>query len=414
MKIATTAVLAALLSWGCRHRDPLHAPLERELPATQVTGGQAGGDKDPQPSADGTMIFYASSSFGLQTDLYVKRVGSNTTTRLASLDGDVRFPAPNPVRPHMVAFCSNARGDWDIYIMKDYETDPGQVVVVSQPGMQDIHPSWSPDGKSLVYCSTDNFGSGAWTLRFLDLDSARTRVVEEIDGLLPEWSPTGDRIVFQRMKKRDGWLSSIWTVEVDNGTLRHLTSIFSNDDWAAINPSWSPDGSTIVFATVGKSRARAGILHEADDLWTVRADGSEATRLTTSPAADWMPAWSGDGRVYFVSDRNGTHRPGQFAPDVDQRRVLIDFPAQNRHIDEHDQEIEQAGCDHRKNERFGNRDLRFCSLAGRDQDRLESNERINQQQSRAAEIVDRRHVVWKQDVGAYVLQAQENHDQQWN
>jgi len=49
-------------------------------------------------------------------------------------------------------------------------------------------------------------------------------------------------------------------------------------------------------------------MNEADDVWIVGADGLNPTRLTTSAAADWMPCWSIDGRVYFVSDRSSSHR----------------------------------------------------------------------------------------------------------
>jgi TolB protein len=93
-----------------------------------------------------------------------------------------------------------------------------------------------------------------------------------------------------------------------------MTSVFSSDDFAAINPAWSPDGRRIVFATVGKSRARAGLMSEADDLWTVRADGSEPTRLTSSPASDGMPSWSADGRIFYVSNRSGSPRIWSLLP----------------------------------------------------------------------------------------------------
>jgi TolB protein len=280
-----------------------------------MTNGRAGDDKDPELSRDGSLLFYASSSYGEHLDLFVKRIGANTVTRLTTASGDERFPKVNPRAPRMLAFCSNDRGEWDIYVMEDYEADPGKVALISEPGTHDIHPSWSPDGLSLVYCSTEDFGSGTWVLKVWDSATRKTHVLEEVDGLLPEWSPVpkDNRIVFQRMKHRDGWYGSIWVLEYDLGIVRNVTSIFASDDWAAINPSWSPDARRVAFATVAKSRARAGILNEADDVWVVNADGSHPTRLTADPAADWMPAWAPDperaeGRIYFVSKRTGTHR----------------------------------------------------------------------------------------------------------
>jgi TolB protein len=158
-----------------------------------------------------------------------------------------------------------------------------------------------------VYCSARSL-AGEWSLRVRDLETGRTTVMEDVDGLLPEWAPAGNRIVFQRMKHRDDWLSSIWTFEFEGGEARRLTSIFSNDDWAAINPTWSPDGKKVAFATVGKSRAKSGLMTEADDVWVVAADGLNPTRLTSSPASDGMPRWAANGRIYFISDRSGSPR----------------------------------------------------------------------------------------------------------
>jgi len=306
MRLFVSALLAALLASGCRSNE--RPAAEPELPLTQVTAGRAGEDKDPEVSPDGKRLFYASSSFGNRSDLFTKLVGSNVATRITSGPGDARFPKVNPADPRKLAFCSNSRGEWDICVLEDYTASPPRVTVVSDAGTQDLHPSWSPDGRSLVWCSTDDFARGRWTLRMKDLDSGTTRMLEDVEGLLPEWSPRGNRIVFQRMKERDGWLSSLWVLEIEGGSAKNLTAVFSSDEWAAINPSWSPDGRRVVFATVAKSSARAGVLNEADDLWSMDADGAHATRLTTAPASDWMPTWAPDGRIYFVSNRSGTNR----------------------------------------------------------------------------------------------------------
>jgi tricorn protease len=60
-----------------------------------------------------------------------------------------------------------------------------------------------------------------------------------------------------------------------------------------IEPSLSPDGREIVFATAG-------------DLWTVPATGGEARLLVSHPATESRPLWSPDGtRLAFVSTRTG-------------------------------------------------------------------------------------------------------------
>ena len=308
------AILLALLT-ACRIPEVPESGGEGESPVTQVTSGRRGEDRDPEISRDGRTLCYASSSQGESMDLYMKTVGSNTSVRLTTFPGDKRFPKVHPLKPHLLAFCTNTRGSWEIALL-DIAGESGMVQFVSEPGMHGLHPSWSPDGTKMVYCATTDFGSGEWCLKILDLGTGKTRTFEDVDGLLPQWSPKGNTIAFQRMKHRDGWLGALWTAEFEAGSMRNLTTIFSSDDWAAVHPAWSADGRRLVLSTVGKSRARAGVLNEGDDIWVIEADGSHATRLTTHPASEGTPVWAGDGTVYFTSDRSGSPRIWSLKPKL--------------------------------------------------------------------------------------------------
>jgi len=304
--IVITLIAAAC---GCVPPGVVQLQSDDHEPAlTQETMGRSGADRDPDVSKDGALLFYASTSHDEAYSLYVKRTGTNTATRIAPGGGDQRFPRVSPTQPQRLVYCTNERGRWELVLMDDYVGAPAKTEILSEPGTENLHPSWSPDGRKLVYCSTRSMSSGEWTLRIRDLESGKTTVLEDVDGLLPEWSPVGNRIVFQRMKRRDDWLSSLWTLDLEAGEARRVTSIFSSDDWAAINPTWSPDGRKVAFATVGKSRAKTGVLDQADDVWVVAADGMNPTRLTSSPAADGMPRWSASGRIYFIPDSSGSPR----------------------------------------------------------------------------------------------------------
>lgn len=308
MRFLSSSALAALILSGCTPHPQMLSAGDLEPPVTQVTTGRSGADRDPEISRDGRTLYYASTSHGERYDLYQRTVGSNTATRLTSSGGDKRFPRVSPANPKMLAYCSNERGSWELCLIADLVDAPATVVVLSDRGTDNLHPSWSPDGKQIVYSSSHEGLGGEWVLKVKDLETGKTHVLEDVDGLLPDWSPAGNRIVFQRMKRRDDWLSSIWTLDFDNGAARNVTSIFSSDDFAAINPCWSPDGRRVAFATVGKSQASGGVMSKADDLWIVTAEGMNPTRITASPASDWMPAWSTDNRIYFISDRTGGQR----------------------------------------------------------------------------------------------------------
>src|SRR5438552_9477990 len=151
-KLPFFAVLTLAAASGCV-APPIE--MEGETPVTQVTSGRAGEDKDPEVSPDGKLLYFVSSSFGETLDLYAKSIGANSATRLTAMAGDKRFPKVSPADPRWVAFCTNARGEWEIALLNTADV-AGRVEFVSPPGRQSIHPSWSPDGRKLVYCSTED------------------------------------------------------------------------------------------------------------------------------------------------------------------------------------------------------------------------------------------------------------------
>ncbi|MBI2504746.1 MAG: PD40 domain-containing protein [Candidatus Latescibacteria bacterium] len=91
---------------------------------------------------------------------------------------------------------------------------------------------------------------------------------------------------------RDG-NQEIYTMNADGTGLTRLTS----HDFVDYNPSWSPDGNRIAFRS---QRTGNG------DIYAVNEDGSGLTRLTSHPAADGLPSWSPDGaKIAFISNRDG-------------------------------------------------------------------------------------------------------------
>ncbi len=107
----------------------------------------------------------------------------------------------------------------------------------------------------------------------------------------PSWSPDGERIAFA--SNRSGG-RQIWVAESDGTNPRPLTSFV---DGVAGSPQWSPDSQLIAFD------ARPG---GNPDVYVVAASGGIVKRLTDHAAEDHVPAWSDDGRwICFASARSG-------------------------------------------------------------------------------------------------------------
>src|SRR5262249_8328153 len=106
------------------------------------------------------------------------------------------------------------------------------------------------------------------------------------------WSPQGNEIVFSVRATPDAH-SSIWSVHSDGSGLHQIAVAPANAcgglnaDPAAdgcFHPSWSPDGTRIVFAK-GKSGAFDA------QLYTVKRDGSGLTQITHGGVSALSPDW---------------------------------------------------------------------------------------------------------------------------
>jgi Tol biopolymer transport system component len=265
----------------------------------QVSFTREGADFDVSISPDGELLVFASTRHRPTADIYIKRIDGNTATQLTNDPAEDRMPQFSPDGSR-IAFCSNRSGNWDIYVQ---ELDGGKPVQITHELTHELHPSWSPDGRELIFCGLGE-QSGQWEMIVVDVDNpAQRRFIGY--GLFPKFSPNGQKIAFQRARFRGTRWFSIWTVDyVDSEGLRP-TEIAASSNAAVINPSWSPDGSRLAFATIVNPNVDPNGRPAAADVWVIDVDGTNRTRLTTDHYLNVQPTWCPDGRLFFVSDRGG-------------------------------------------------------------------------------------------------------------
>lgn len=292
------------------HRAGGHVDVSENL--TQATFAREGADFDPDVSTDGTLLVYASTQHRSTADIYVKSVDGQAVTQLTNDPSQDVMPSISP-DGQRVAFSSNRAGSWDIFVVG---IAGGQAVQITSESTHELHPSWSPDGRQLVFCRL-NPRSRQWELWVVDAaNPTAARFIGH--GLMPEWSPTGDLIAYQKPRERGERLYSIWTVAYDGGEARTPTEVASDPEIAYVSPSWSPDGTRIAFAAVanpsGPIVGGLGFKPASAQIWMVNTDGSGRTPLTEGPFVAVIPRWSPDGRIYFVSNRAGSDNIWSLSP----------------------------------------------------------------------------------------------------
>ena len=163
----------------------------------------------------------------------------------------------------------------------------------------DSDVTFSQDGRKVVFLRflTDDAGLDASAVVTMDLLTGRISVLNATSpdgGANPAWAPDGRRIVFARYGEKDSGgpvpptNDALFVIDADGGNLHQLTPA----TLAALSPRWSPDGERIVFVSEDRQR-------EHQDVYTIRADGSDVRRLTDDGGSR-SPTWTADGRILFT------------------------------------------------------------------------------------------------------------------
>jgi TolB protein len=199
-----------------------------------------------------------------------------------------------------------------------------------------LSPSWSPDGRSVIYSS---FKDRNQTLYIFELFSGKeTKFIPRGPGkyLSGKISPDGQSVVATLESSGN---TDLYLLDRSGNVMRRLTQ----DPSIEVSPSWSPDGRQIAFVSdrsgspqlyvldlqSGKSRrltysggyntspewsprgdriAYTGRVSGRFAIFTIPADGGDPRKLTAESSDSEDATWSPDGRfIAFSSNRAGKY-----------------------------------------------------------------------------------------------------------
>ena len=388
------------------------------LSTTQITNWP-GLDAYPSLSPEGNAVAY-SSDHGGSFEIYVKLLTPGARELQLTSDGQLNFqPAWSPDGKLIAYYSEKRHGIWIVPAMGGAERQ------LTEFGS---NPAWSPDGSLIAFHSrgsadleaTGGFGalppSTLWLIPAQGGDAKQITPMGKPPGGhgVPSWSPDGKRIVFVATDGSSN--ADVWNVSAEGTDLKQVTR---QRAWI-YNPIYSPDGEHIYYGGVSKSgnfvlyelpvsRANGEAVGEAveiantglarikhltisasgkklaysaptirgnissvsvssasgkalgapasltqdtslrkttplfspdgrkiaytqftggtnQDIWVMEADGSNPTQLTTDPAIDWSPSWFPDNDlIAFHSTRGGRAAVWTSSLQSRRERMLADL-----------------------------------------------------------------------------------------
>ncbi len=214
--------------------------------------------------------------FGAEGDLWQTSTAGGVAKRLTTHAGNEFFPRFSP-DGQQLAFSGEYQGNLDVYVMAAEGGEPTRLTW--HPGRDEVL-CWKPDGKSLIFRSQRTTNNREWYLFEVPLTGGEPQQLPFGYGCLASYSGDGKYIAFNR-----------WSLEFR---------------------TWK--------------RYRGGL---ADDIWVGDLSTNKFTKITDWDGDDRFPLWS-DGRVFFLSDRDGRMNVFSAKPDgadVKQHTRHTDFDA---------------------------------------------------------------------------------------
>lgn len=153
--------------------------------------------------------------------------------------------------------------------------------------------AWSPDGSKIAFIRSAANVPVYRTIDLVDANGGEARMlIEQPDISSVAWSPDGNKIAFTY---RYGY-HEIGAINVDGSGFTRLTY----DELPKYEIAWSPDSSQIAY--------RYADANYDDDIYVMKADGSQPRKLTDSNGNESSPVWSPDGSkiAFFGSRIDGT------------------------------------------------------------------------------------------------------------
>ena len=260
----------------------------------------------PSWSPDGKYV-----AFAMDGSIWRLRVGENAAEEIVYAPEYLSSPEWSPDGRWLAYTADDGR----TIQLRVLEVATGRHSALTQGNSLNLDPAWSPDGRRLAYVTTEP--NGYFNIRVMNVEGGRAGssiavttdhrfgrdrlYVGDTDmHIEPTWSPDGRELIFVSNRGIALGSGAIWRapVEPDVMTSGKARMIHKEETIFRTRPNWSPDGKRIVYSSY--------LGGQYNNLFVLPVIGGEPYKLTFGEFDSFHPRWSPDGEwVAYVSNENG-------------------------------------------------------------------------------------------------------------
>jgi len=279
--------------------DLPHNYYWRELYLPQLTTGPSSADFTP----DGTALIYSMGG-----SLWRQAIGSDEAIELTHPRAAYDYQPDVAPDGRSVVF---SRYDGAAIELWRLDLQSGAEQALTSAHAVNVEPRLSPDGKRIAWVST--LGTGHFNLFVGDIGASGLTNVHPLLGerkskisryyyspfdhaINPSWTPDGKRILYVTNNEVAWGTGDIWSVAVDDPKDRRKV-LSEETNWSA-RPETSPDGKQLLFASYHGRQWR--------QLWLTTPEGLAPLPVTFGEFDRWNARWSPDGkRIALITNEHG-------------------------------------------------------------------------------------------------------------
>jgi len=203
----------------------------------------------------------------------------------------------------------------------------GNPVQVTDDKSLNVSPVWMPDGKHLLYVSSEKGGRDVYLLA-LDTSGKplgpSVRLTTGLNAHTISLSEAGDRLAYSEFTHT----ANIWSIKIPQDG----SPVSISEARQVTTGNQTIEG--IDVSSDGKWLAYDSNLNGNQDIYKMPSGGGEPEQLTNDPSDEFLPAWSPDGReIAFYYWKRGNRDLTLMMSDGSKFQQLTDDPASESYPD---------------------------------------------------------------------------------